>query len=121
MVEPPRKLGHCNHVAFIFPYLDYINNNAKNEVLVHEEVSKGCDPRRIAVGGYNEDFEVALLAVLANDIKIGGNWGIAESWEVASCVEKNRQSTNASTPVSVMERSTSPLGEGVLKRFGHPV
>ena len=62
MVEPLRTLGHCNHIAFIFPYLDYSESRdgltiSENEALVqkivHEEIIKGCHPDRIAVGCFH--------------------------------------------------------------------
>lgn len=133
MVEPLRKLGHCNHIAFIFPYLDYTetphgNSISKNEALVQkivdEEIKKGCHPDRIAVGGFNEGLDVALLATLADERNtINGVHGITERFAPYEAVKTLRKSVNASTPVSVVDRSgvKNNAGEEILLAVGHPV
>ena len=132
MVEPLRKLGHCNHIAFIFPYLDYSETNdaatiSKNEALVqkivHEEIVKGCDPERIAVGGYNEGLNVALLATLADRNKINGVLGITDRLVISEAVRELRKETNSKTPVYVVDRSGAKenAGEKALTALVHPV
>ncbi|KAJ2981590.1 hypothetical protein NQ176_g1939 [Zarea fungicola] len=132
MVEPLRKLGHCNHIAFIFPYLDYDEKDeesaiGKNEALiqkiVHEEIVKGCDPGRIAVGGYNEGLDVALLATLSDVNKIGGVVGITDKFVVADAVKALRKTANSETPVSVVDRSGAKdnVGGKALATFDQPV
>lgn len=122
MVEPLRKLGHCNHIAFIFPYLDYNTDSHKNEALVqkivHEEIAKGCDPGRIAVGGYNEGFDVALRATLADSNKIGGVWGVTDGWDIPDALKELRKPTNAKTPVSIVDRSKPDASEKALIGLG---
>ncbi|CAM1502647.1 Fc.00g074230.m01.CDS01 [Cosmosporella sp. VM-42] len=132
MVEPLRKLGHCNHIAFIFPYLDYKESNdrsgiSKNEALVqkivHEEIVKGCDPARIAVGGYNEGLDVALLAILADTNKIGGVLGITDRLALTDAIKELRKTANAKTPVFVVGRSGAKNNAGgkLFTAIGRPV
>ncbi|ERT02502.1 uncharacterized protein SPSK_05557 [Sporothrix schenckii 1099-18] len=132
IVDPLRKLGHCNHIAFIFPYLDYSAPNdpairAKNEALVQkivdEEIVKGCHPDRVAVGGYNEGLAVALLATLADPKNtINGVLGITERLALPSLAGV-RKDANAQTPVFVVDRSGADGNEGkkALEAAGHPV
>ncbi|KAK4939524.1 hypothetical protein LTR10_020233 [Elasticomyces elasticus] len=132
MVEPLRKFGHCNHIAFIFPYLEYRESNdassvSKNQALVqkivHEEIEKGCDPGRIAVGGYNEGLDVALLSTLSGTNTIGGVLGITDRFVVAEAVRELRKPANSMTPVSVVDRSGAEddTGAKVLASFHQPV
>lgn len=133
IVDPMRKLGHCNHIAFIFPYLDYSDPNdpaaiSKNEALVQkivdEEIVKGCHPDRIAVGGYNEGLTVALLAMLTdNKNTISGVVGITERLALTAALKDLRKEANAKTPVFVADRSGADGNEGkkVLEAAGHPV
>ncbi|KAJ5604696.1 hypothetical protein N7510_009850 [Penicillium lagena] len=131
MVEPLRKLGHCNHIAFIFPYLDYnetnsesgiSNNEALIQKIVQEEITKGCDPGRIAVGGYNEGLEVALRATLADNNKIGGILGITDSLNLTDEVNVLRKTANAKTPVLFVDRMrTKGTGSEKLKAIEQPV
>lgn len=132
MVEPLRKLGHCNHIAFIFPYLDYSESSeagtiSKNEALVQkivrEEIEKGCDPGRIAVGGYNEGLDVALLSTLADANTIGGVLGITDQFVVAEAVRELRKPANSKTLVSVVDRSGAEdnAGARVLASLHQPI
>jgi predicted esterase len=132
IVEPLRKLGHCNHIAFIFPYLDYSGTTSggsisKNEALVQkivkQEIVNGCDPSRIAVGGYNEGLEVALLATLADENKIGGVLGVTDGLRLINAVREIRKPANAMTPVFVLDRSGKGdnAGEKLLSSFGQPI
>lgn len=132
MVEPLRKLGHCNHIAFIFPYLDYSESNdgamiSKNEALVqkivHEEIVKGCHPDRIAVGGYNEGLDVALLSTLASSDEIGGILGITDRLALSKEIVNIRKSANSKTPVFVADRSGAKenRGEKLLASVGQPI
>lgn len=133
MVEPLRKLGHCNHIAFIFPYLDYSETTSGNSIspnealiqkIVREEIVKGCDPGRIAVGGHNEGLDVALLATLADDNKIAGVLGITEGLKLTAAVKELRKPTNAITPVFVVDRSGgrgNADSEKLLLSIGQPI
>lgn len=132
MVEPLRKLGHCNHIAFVFPYLDYDETNgesgtSKNEALiqkiVHQEIANGCDPGRIAVGGYNEGLEVALRATLADSKKIASILGITDSLNLTDDVKVLRKSANAESPVLFVDRTGAKnnAAEKLLKAIEQPV
>ncbi|CAK7217545.1 hypothetical protein SCUCBS95973_003191 [Sporothrix curviconia] len=124
MVDPLRKLGHCNHIAFIFPYLDYSEdeNNDKNAVLVRKivdaEIIKGCHPDRIAVGGYKEGFDVALQAVLGDGKNtINGVLGVTDEVNIAT-VKSLSNAPNAKTPVYVVDRSGSAAAKSAMESGG---
>ncbi|KAJ5805067.1 hypothetical protein N7474_010954 [Penicillium riverlandense] len=132
MVEPLRKLGHCNHIAFIFPYLDYNETNCGNDIssnealiqkIVHQEIANGCDPGRIAVGGYNEGLEVALRATLADSYKIGSILGITDCLNMTDEVNVLRKTANAKTPVLFVDRMGAKNNgpEKLLKAIEQPV
>ncbi|CAK7226492.1 hypothetical protein SBRCBS47491_006250 [Sporothrix bragantina] len=126
MVDPLRKLGHCNHIAFIFPYLNYSgeDGNGKNEALVQKivdaEIVKGCHPDRIAVGGYDEGLDVALRAVLGDSKNtINGVLGVTEKLDVA-IFEGLREAPNSQTPVYVVDRSSSAKAKSMLESMDLP-
>ncbi|KFY00134.1 hypothetical protein O988_03503 [Pseudogymnoascus sp. VKM F-3808] len=132
MVEPLRKLGHCNHIAFIFPYLDYTepgsgNSASKNTALiqkiVHQEIANGCDPDRIAVGGYNEGLDVALTATLSDNQKIQGILGVTDRLGLTDDITGLAKPANARTPVFVLDRSQKEnnAGEKLLAAIEQPI
>jgi len=133
VVEPLRKLGHVDHVAFIFPYLDF--ENIKNEAgmleaakliqrIVAEEIVKGVAVERIAVGGFMEGFDVALLSALADDTKIAAIVGVTEGLRSAETIRGHRKTANARTPVFVIDRSKDNSdggGKKLLAGMGQPI
>jgi hypothetical protein len=133
LVEPLRKLGHCDHVAFIFPYLEF--TNVKNEIdmlcaasliqrIVAEEIVKGIPADCIAVGGIEEGFEVGLLATVGDCTKIAGTVGISDGLEYTHAIVSHKKAANAETPIFLIvdaaETSNGTL-DGTLEKIGQPV
>lgn len=132
MVEPLRKLGHCDHIAFIFPYLDNNETNSGSGIsssealiqkIVHQEIANGCDPGRIAVGGYNDGLETALKAILADSNKIGSVLGITDCLNLTDELNLLRKTANAKTPVLFVDRTGAKgnCAEKLLKAIDQPV
>jgi hypothetical protein len=133
LVGPLRKLGHCNHVAFIFPYFDFPEAMNESHILsaaslvrniVSEEIVKGIPAHRIAVGGISEGFEVSLLATVANSTKIAGTVGISKGLQYSRTIMECKTTTNSETPVLMVFRSTETRErprEGILGQIGQSV
>jgi hypothetical protein len=133
LVEPLRKLGYCDHVAFIFPYFEFTNEsnesymrNAASLVrkIVAEEIVKGISADRIAVGGINEGFEVGLLSTIGDSTKIAGTAGITESLQYTNTIAAQERDANAGTPVFLIFHTAEPNNaapDGILGPIGQPV
>jgi len=133
LVEPLRKLGHLDHVAFIFPYFDFAKVTTESEILgaaslvqkiVSDEIVKGIPADRIAVGGINEGFELSLLATVGGSTKIAGTVGISKGFEYALTIVGHKKTANAETPVFVIVRSVetrSRTRDRILELIGQPI
>jgi Phospholipase/Carboxylesterase len=133
LVQPLRKLGHVDHVAFIFPYFDFSEGITESQLLsaaslvqkiVLDEIEKGIPAHRIAVGGINEGFEIGLLATVAGSAKIAGTVGVSKGLEYSHNIVEHKKTVNADPPVFVIVRSgetRSRTGDGILESIGQPL
>ena len=135
IVEPLRNLGIADHIAFVFPYLDSRPTDRSNlqalpeaatlvQKLVTEEIGFGVKADRIAVGGDEDGFETALLAVLNSDTKIAGLIGLTGGLRLGNKLRVFRKSGNAETPVFVIERSQEHRvvgGKKLSETIGQPI
>jgi hypothetical protein len=130
LVKQLRKLGHVDHVAFIFPYFDFSKGTTENETIsaaslvqkiVLEEIEKGIPAHRIAVGGINEGFEISLLATVAGSAKISSTVGISKGLEYVHTIVEHKKTVNADTRVFAIVRSGetgSRASDGIEESIG---
>ena len=133
LVEPLRKQGHCDHVAFIFPYLDFPETTNESHIdsaaalvrkIVAEEIVKGIPAHRIAVGGSNEGFEVGVLATVADSTKTAGVVGISKGLQYSQTIAAHKGTMSVETQLFAIFRSAETRDgteNEVLKAVGQPV
>lgn len=136
LVPHLRKLGHCDHVAFILPYFEFTDSTNEGDIraaaalvrkIVADEIVKGITADRIAVGGIDEGFEIGLLATVGDSTKIAGTLGVLgvqEGLDYTNSIIAEKKASNAQTPVYLISHNSTAENGGIkeiLQRIGQPV
>ena len=131
-----RKLGHCDHVAFIFPYFEFADSMSESDIrraaalvrkIVADEIVKGITADRIAVGGIDEGFEIGLLATVGDSTKIAGSLGllgVQEGLDYTNLIVAEKKASNAETPVYLIDHNPAAHNRAVkelLEKIGQPI
>lgn len=100
-----------------------LTNSVLVQKIAHQEIANGCDPDHIAVGGYNEGLDVALLAALCIDQRIRGILAITDDLGRKDGIPEWRKPANAKTPLFVVDYSgkNNNASEKLLASIEQPV